>query len=89
MDYDDVIRDATKAMAETNNDYEDGALQWSSYVDDARAAAPILMEYGARLMREAAKSAVYQAPIDPQAWDSVDRAVNNLDPATIVREAVK
>ena len=89
MDYDDVIERAAKAMARHHNDYADGVLQWSSYVDDARAAAPILMEYGARLMREAAKSAVYQTPIDPQAWDSADRAVNNLDPATIVREAVK
>lgn len=81
MEYDEVIEQAKAALCakaiEVAN--EDKPEDWfaDQYI---RAAAPILMEYGARLMREAVLdlSAVH--------FQEAYEGLFFLDPATIVRE---
>lgn len=58
MDYDDVIRDAAKAMVAVSSDdpprWEDAPPSIIATLETAmRAAAPILMEYGRALERAA------------------------------------
>ena len=72
MDYDDVIELATMRALP-----EGWKLSHPELQAIIRAAAPILMEYGARLMREAA---VRRTGVI---------GIYHLDPATIVREAVE
>ena len=98
MDYDDVIR----AIKDLCTFHETGGHEGKG--DDAtcatvRAAAPILAEYGARLMREAGTSAQPSTAENPDEsayergrFDGIMEYGKNLgalDPATIVREAVK
>ena len=57
-----------------------------------RAAFPILAEYGARLMREAAADRAYMKCAQTRhvtLGDACRQSVRALDPATIVKEAVK
>ena len=59
MDYDDVIREAAKVIAKASRDYgyEATGKIPTSATNAARAAFPILAEYGARLMRDAGPDA--------------------------------
>lgn len=85
MDYDEAIRDAAKAiMSERDGAPWDGPT--TQYDEDlARAAAPILMEYGARLMREAGMLKANELFKSTEVF----AMLYNIDPAAIVKEAVK
>lgn len=105
MDYDDVIERAAQTIYEADDPWA-SAWPWpmqghpnsnpDAYRRIARAAAPILMEYGARLMREAAATHVCgliarhakDGCVGATA-DSIGGIIEALDPATIVKEAVK
>ncbi len=90
MDYDDVIERAKAALCakaiEVAN--EDKSEDWfaDQYI---RAAAPILMEYGARLMRAKASKVPELSLAGSEHAVDISDAIRTLDPATIVREAVK
>jgi hypothetical protein len=92
MDYDDVIRDAAVALwqneavraapnvaknrnAETWNDVN--PCEQDRWLQQARAVAPILAEYGARLMLTKIAACKDGTHLD------------EFDPETIVKEAVK
>lgn len=84
MDYDEVIR----AINDLCTFHETGGHEGNG--DDAtcatvRAAALILMEYGARLMREAGMLKANELFKSTEVF----AMLYNLDPADIVKEAVK
>ncbi|MBS4048064.1 MAG: hypothetical protein KG075_17090 [Alphaproteobacteria bacterium] len=111
MDYDDVIERAAKALCEASGGFwrtgegfrepfaSDQRALNNHWRHKVRAAAPILMEYGARLMREAVLPDVQtERTIENHGahcrcttceLNITEDSIRDLDPATIVREAVK
>lgn len=83
---DEAIEAAARAMCEchgvspekTKHEYP---RSWDRYTDAARAAAPALMEEGARLALEAAEYAF----VAPGVWTQPWKVLRKLDPATIVK----
>ena len=99
MDYDDMIRDAAKAICKARYGHLRGFDgREHAYEKEARAAAPILMEYGARLMREAVlPEVVTDWTIDAHGahcrcttceLNIAEDSIRALDPATIAKETV-
>lgn len=75
----EAIEAAARAIAELCEVHDN----WQDCIPEARAAAPALMEAGARLALEAAEYAF----VAPGVWTQPWKVLRKLDPAAIVKGA--
>ena len=78
----EAIEAAARAIGDVSEE-----MHISQLILAARAAAPALMEEGARLALEVAKKAAYNAYLKLSASNVIWDAVDSIDPAAIVKGA--